>query len=217
MAAELDASTERIISYLNDKFDVPINAVFFSIFEDHGDRYLSRAWMIDPGETQENAATSSNGAKEPWNGEFYISFGVNQHRNWRDAVRYGFITAGGGLWYTRTMHQLKEGSRVWINIPKVGYVGVGKVTGTVIKAIDYRINDKGLEELDTNTDYSLPRFHDNDDDCEYLVPINWEKAVTESEAVFETGFFGNQNTVAKPKTIKWQHTIERLKELWDIK
>jgi len=32
VAAALDASTERIITYLNDKFDVPINAVFFKVF-----------------------------------------------------------------------------------------------------------------------------------------------------------------------------------------
>jgi hypothetical protein len=36
VAAELDASTERIINYLNDKANVAVNAVFFSVFEDGG-------------------------------------------------------------------------------------------------------------------------------------------------------------------------------------
>ena len=72
VAAELDASTERIINYLNDKA-VPVNAVFSKVFEDEGRQYLSRAWMIDPGVTQERAAVAS--AKEPWNNEYYVSFG----------------------------------------------------------------------------------------------------------------------------------------------
>lgn len=34
VAAELDASTERIINYLNDKASIAVNAVFFSVFQD---------------------------------------------------------------------------------------------------------------------------------------------------------------------------------------
>lgn len=217
VAAELDASTERIITYLNDKFDVPINAVFFKVFEDCGNRYLSRAWMIDPGETQENAAISSAGEKEPWNGEFYISFGVDDNRDWDDAQRYGFIGAGGGVWYTRTLSQLKEGDRVWVNNPGIGYLGVGLVTGTVVRATDFLIDDKPLDGLDTKVDYAKPYFTDIDDDrAEYIVPVEWIKTVPIRNAVSEAGFFGNQNTVAKPKSKKWQHTVERLKSVWEV-
>lgn len=218
VAAELDASTERIITYLNDKFDVPINAVFFKVFEDGGNRYLSRAWMIDPGETQENAATSSAGEKEPWNGEYYVSFGEGENRNWDDATRYGFISAGGGVWYTRTLSQLKEGDRVWVNNPGVGYLGVGVVIGTVMRAIDFRVNEKSLAELDTKVDYRKPNFTEGEDDlAEYVVPIKWIKTFPVTQSVTEAGFFGNQNTVAKPRSKKWLHTIDRLKALWNLK
>jgi hypothetical protein len=40
------------------------------------EQLLSRAWMIDPGETQASAAatnTVKGKGKEPWNGEFYVS------------------------------------------------------------------------------------------------------------------------------------------------
>jgi hypothetical protein len=30
------------------------------------------------------------------------------------------------------------------------------------------------------------------------------------------GLFGNQNTVCKPTTPKWTHTVERLKQVWRI-
>jgi hypothetical protein len=54
-------------------------------------------------------------------------------------------------------------------------------------------------------------FADNSDCCDYFVPINWIQTVPETEAVHETGFFGNQNTVCKPMTPKWRATVDRLK------
>jgi len=57
----------------------------------------------------------------------------------------------------------------------------------------------------------LPKAKDNPDKAEYLVRVKWIKTVPENEAVKEKGFFGNQNTVARPRTPKWDHTVERLK------
>ncbi|MEZ5521990.1 MAG: hypothetical protein R3F08_11030 [Dokdonella sp.] len=117
VASELDASTERIIGYLNAR-DIPINVLFFQVFQHGDDLLLSRAWMIDPGETQANVATArrSGGEKEPWNSEFYVSYG--SQRSWEDARKYGFISAGGGRWYSQTLRMLSPGDRVWVNIPK---------------------------------------------------------------------------------------------------
>ena len=95
VASELDPSTERIINYLNPR-DIAIDAVFFQIFQHGEDQLLSRAWLIDPGETQANVASSSGtkGQKEPWNGEYYVSYGAD--RSWGEARQYGFISGGGG-------------------------------------------------------------------------------------------------------------------------
>lgn len=106
VASELDASTERIINYLNNRHGVGINAVFFSAFSDADAQYLSRAWMIDPQETQQ--LVSTRGSNEPWNGEFYVSFGEGGRRDWEDARKHGFISAGGGSWYSNTLNMLSE-------------------------------------------------------------------------------------------------------------
>ena len=111
VASELDDSTERIVAYLNAK-DIPINVLFFQVFQHGPDQLLSRAWMIDPVETQVNAATKSQGESEPWNGEFYVSFGDGEARSWEEARRCGFISGGGGLWYSRTLQLLSPGDRV---------------------------------------------------------------------------------------------------------
>jgi hypothetical protein len=35
-------------------------------------------------------------------------------------------------------------------------------------------------------------------------------------AFAETGLFGNQNSVCKPRTEKWGHTVSRLKQAWKL-
>src|SRR5207237_9538812 len=47
---------------------------------------------------------------------------------------------------------------------------------------------------------------------EYFVPVEWAQTLPLDKAVNEIGLFRNQNTVCAPKTPKWRHTIERLKE-----
>ena len=141
VAASLDDSTERIINYLNAR-DIAINVIFFQVFQSGPQQLLSRAWLIDPGETQVNAATSSPsrtpGDKEPWNGEFYVSYGSN--RSWDDARQYGYISGGGGSWYSQTLRLLSPGDRVWVNIPKTGYVGVGRVLEPVQTASEFKVS-----------------------------------------------------------------------------
>ncbi len=209
VAAELDASTERIINYLNDKANIAVNAVFFSVFEDAGNQYLSRSWMIDPGETEERAINI--GQKEDWNGEFYSSFGdIGDGRSWKDAMKYGFISAGAGRWYSKTLFKLKAGDRVWVNIPKTGYVGVAEVTGKATIADEFLNSDMDLAGSYQRSDEV------GEDAAEYFVPVTWITSVPKNKAVNEVGLFGNQNSVAQPRTPKWNHTVKRLKEVWKI-
>jgi len=217
VASELDSSTERIVEYLSDSL-IPINVIFFTVFEENSTRYISRTWMIDPQETVENATTAVKD-KEPWNGEFYVSFGEGENRSWEDALKYGFISGGGGDWYSRTLNQLSVGDRVWANIPRVGYVGVGIVTETAKKADEVFFVDKGelktIYQLSHNAKYYKENL--DDVDCaEYMVKVNWIQTEKSNKAVSEIGFFGNQNTVCKPRTAKWIHTINRLKDVWRI-
>jgi hypothetical protein len=128
VAASIDDSTERIVAYLSDR-DIPINVLCFQVFAFGSDQLLSRAWLLDPVRTQVSAAATPAGPSEPWNGEFYSSFGHGKERSWADAVQYGFICGGGGSWYSKTLQLLGPGDRVWVKIPGEGFVGVGRATG----------------------------------------------------------------------------------------
>src|SRR6056297_1624111 len=147
VAAELDASSERIVNYLNDR-GLAINVLFFQVFDHEDTQLLSRAWLIDPGEVQVQAAsTGRRGEKEPWNGEYYVSFGADETRNWDEAVRYGFVSGGGGTWYSNSLRMLNEGDHIWAKIPGKGFVGVGRVTGSRIPASDFFIEGKPALEM----------------------------------------------------------------------
>ena len=47
-------------------------------------------------------------------------------------------------------------------------------------------------------------------------PVSWLHKVPEVNSVNEVGLFGNQNSVARPRTPKWVHTVKRLKEIWHL-
>jgi len=214
VASSLDGSTERIVSYLSDH-EVPINVLFFQVFA-HGDQQLlSRSWLLNPLRTQVIAATTPTEPSEPWNGEFYCSFGEGEARSWTEAVRYGFVCGGGGPWYSRTLKLLAPGDRVWVKIPDVGFVGVGRVTGRSQPASEFVVptpdgQRPALRVLSGATYHR--EFADDPDHCEYFVPVRWAQTREKAQAFYDTGLFGNQNTVCKPTTPKWRATVERLKE-----
>lgn len=213
VASSLDPSTERIVNYLNE-MDVAINVIFFQVFQDEPNQYLSRAWLIDPVETETKATAGSAGAKGEWNGEYYGSFGHGETRDWNEAVKYGFFCGGGGAWYSRTLHLLSPGDRIWVNIPSTGYVGVGRVTGEAVRANEFQVEtDEGPRPFleIAHADYHRA-YADDEERAEYFVPVKWIDTKPVSQAVSEIGFFGIQHTVARPKSHKWQHTIVRLKQ-----
>lgn len=213
VAEDLDPTTERIVTYLQEDYEVDINAVFFRVFEDEGREYLTRAWLSEPTALDDTPFRSS--AKGEWNGEFYVSFGVGLHRRWSDAKRYGFVSAGGGPWYVNTLKRLQPGDRVWVNVPGTGYVGVGRVVAAAVPFQEFMISENGASRRLTELEIEAPEMFD-EEHGEEVVAVDWIRAVDQQDAVRELGFFGNQNTVAQPRVEKWGQTVDRLKELWRV-
>ena len=214
VAASLDESSERIVGYLNER-NIPINVLCFQIFGHGTEQLLSRTWLLDPVHTQVSATSSPDGPIEPWNGEFYSSFGHDLSRSWVDAVEFGFISGGGGAWYSRTLQLLNPDDRVWVKVPRYGFVGVGRVTGRAQPASTFLVRTPEGERpiLDVAKRGTYHReWVDDPERCEYFVPVDWLQAVPLDKAVQEIGLFGNQNTVCKPTTPKWRSTVDRLKE-----
>lgn len=216
VAAELDASSERIVNYLRG-FDVPVNAVFFSYLEDDGRRYLARSWLTaSDDETPTPVKGSKKSKRAAWNGlDWYVSYGGN--RNWEDARRFNFIAAGGGKFYSQTMRSLPEGARVWVNLPGTGYVAVGRTLAPAHRWTDAMVKvGEGWVKLSEQDLAGTPHPHfdsHNDDLAEWVVPVEWLDARPEQDAYWEKGMFASQHSACK---LRQEFTLERLADHFNV-
>ncbi|MBC9935497.1 MULTISPECIES: hypothetical protein [unclassified Leucobacter] len=214
IASSLDASSERIVTYLRG-FGVPINAVFFTYLEDDDRRYLARSWLATSEEGVAGSSAKSTSKRAAWNGlDWYVSFGGG--RAWEDARKYGFVSAGGGKFYTQTIRALPVGARVWVNIPQTGYVGVGVVTGAAMEFADAILDEPG-EKLALSDQALIGTYTHSGattvDDSEWVVPAQWIGTVDEQSAYWEKGLFANQNSACK---LRQEFTLDRLTEHFGV-
>lgn len=178
--------------------------MFFRHFHDNGASYLARTWLVSQEvEAAPRPLAKSRRTREPWNGhDWYVSFGEESGRRvWQDARSYGFVSAGGGEWYSRSLRNLPLGARVFVCIPKSGYVGIGRVTGSVARFSDAVVTVDGqqeqLAELSLAGTYLHNERGDTDETAEYVVPVQWEATVPASQAIWKRGLFANQNSACK--------------------
>lgn len=142
--------------------------------------------------------------------DVYVNFNTDRNsRHWDDAVKYGFLSGGGTSRNRRAMESLQPGERVWVNIRGSGFVGVGRVLTNARPALDFRINNVPILSR-TRGDYRR-QWANDPDKCEYFVSVRWLDTLPLDNGIKEKGLFGNQNTVCRPTSSKWRHTVDRLK------
>lgn len=203
VAAELDDSSERIIRYLQDKHEIDINAVFFSVYRVSGQEMLVRAWLADPVETQERAERKE---VAPWSGIWYVNHTAD--RDWEERRKYGFISAGGAPRYFESLRRLQIGDTMVVYQKQTGYLGVGKVRATSVPADEFKIPDG--RPLMAVAPGVRGRAEDNG---ERVVGIDWLTTVPVAEAKTFTGAFANQNVVCKLRHVP---TLEFLKQHFSV-
>lgn len=211
VATSLDPATQRIVRFLNESYDVPINAVFFQHFQDGQTGYLARTWLVDD-DQQGTASPKTKKTREAWNGrDWGVTFGTNNYeRSWDDAVQYGFVSAGGGRWYSQTLRNLPLGARIFVNVPGSGYVGIGEVVGPAQRFDAATVTVDGeetlLSALPLAADYR--RVGDESDDiAEWVVPVQWEATRPQADGFWVKGMRGNQNSAFR---LYQQFTIDQV-------
>jgi hypothetical protein len=161
-------------------------------------------------------------AKGPplWNGhDFYVSFGENEQRSWDEAVEFGFVSAGGGEWYTKSLRQLEPGHRIFVYISKGngvgGYVGVGTVVGPAILAKEFEVEHGGrrVPYLEVTASPGASQHRDDPALAEWVVPVAWTATRSRSEAIKDSDFFANQNSAVK---LTHGYTLERLSQEFEV-
>lgn len=222
VASELDAASDRIVSYLAEQYNVPINAVFFRHFADGDAEYLARTWLIAPEDVEIRQSRPRSATKvRPWNGQdFYVVLGrveEGAHR-WAAGRKYGFVGAGGGAWYSKPLRNLTPGKRVFAYVGGAGYVGVGEVVGEMMPLRDLTVPMNGVDVRVVDQDEVVGEVRDravsaDEDLTEYAVPVRWIAQRDVSDAVSERGLFASQVTVCK---LRDERTIEVISEALDL-
>ena len=135
---------------------------------------------------------------------------------WDDCRKYGYISGGGGKFYSQTLDHLFLGARVFVNIPGTGFVGVGEVAGTSTPVTEFRVSVDGVETpiLEAPLEASnVGKKKDDPELREYMVRVKWIREVPREQAHWEKSLFANQHTACK---LRNQFTIERLAQHFDL-
>jgi len=213
VASQLDSASDRIIKFLAETYEVPINAVFFRHFKDGDSNYLARSWLIDPQEVENIKARSPHSKRRSWNGrDFYVNLGRSMgDGRWKIARQYGFLNAGHGSRFWKPLRYLKPGNRVFAYVGGgVGYVGIGEVTGTMIPAREARVDINGQSELLVDqpdlADWKEGAISDDPEITEMVVPVRWLK--TRDQGYREKGLFAFQGVVCKLRDTRTIEAVE---------
>jgi len=66
VASNIDDSTERIIHYLSENYDIPINALTFQFFKDGDAEYLGRVFLLDPEISESKLGKTGTKKRRPY-------------------------------------------------------------------------------------------------------------------------------------------------------
>jgi hypothetical protein len=202
IASKLDPSSQRIVRYLSETYDIAINTAFFTVFDDDGKTLLATDWLLDQAEVVERSEAK---AKGPWSGLWYVNIGDGPNRSWDDMQRYGFIAAGGGEKYSGPLNRLHPGDRIVAYQPGAGYVGYGIVAAASVNVSDFKTESGPLLEQKL-AQPGMARPGQDVALAEHVVGVDWIKKVPIAEAKKFDGIFSNPNIVCKlrdPKTIDY--------------
>jgi hypothetical protein len=158
--------------------------------------------------------------------DYYVRYLGGAERDWEECRRYGFVSGAGEL-VRSNMRLLEPGDRVWVYAPKYGdrrgphgYVGVGIVNAAAVPLVEFTapVENGGAKRLvDLPTKVAKRAIHAlTPRKAEHVVGVTWEKTVPLSDAVYEKGFFTNQNVVARPRASRWSDTLDVLRPRFGI-
>lgn len=232
--AALDASTgllttrevtaHHVHSWTDDDINERTTAVVEDVLAVWPAPEMSR--VVDGRKRASDVGTTATGrggsedadSEDEWNGrDWYVNIGEHGGtRCWEDAMRYGFVSGGGGNRYSRTLRRLPVGSRVFAYLPGSGYVGVGVVLAEAVRfdqaVVTVDGGERPLRDLPLETSYRHPG-DEADDMGEWVVPVRWEHVVGRSDAVRTPGMFANQNTAVK---LRQRFTVDALEEAFGL-
>jgi hypothetical protein len=145
-------------------------------------------------------------------GVYFINVDNAPHREWEDWRKYGFLASGYGRKFSSQLDRLEIDSIAAAYKKRKknvgGYVGIARVIGKPVPASDFRYQGHPLRPRMLVGPELLHDAQD-DDKCEYLVPVEWIKHVPKEDARFrhKPKLFASPSIVVslsgQPKTLEF--------------
>ncbi|MDO5368456.1 hypothetical protein [Kocuria sp.] len=168
-----------------------------------------------------------------WNGrDWYVACGNERvetslrrehiSRLWEDFIDYGFISGGGGKRYSSAIGRLPIGARIFVHIPKRGYVGVGETLEEALPTDEAFVHVKGgrrsFADLrnEMRAQYIHPHLEGipNEEVREFVVPVRWLAVHSRDNAFWEKGMYAARTVVTR---LKHPETLEKLGHHFSLK
>jgi hypothetical protein len=146
----------------------------------------------------EPAQQPSNPQRGRWSGYWFVNVGDGPTRCWEDCLRYGFVSAGQGQQYSKSISQLRIGDKVFAYINKFGYVGRGEVNAAAVMVNQFIVRGTSRKLLELPlTEPNIAANAGNKWLSEWVVGITWQKTFRREEAKFLKGVPVYRNIVCR--------------------
>jgi hypothetical protein len=130
----------------------------------------------------------------------FVNIGEPKHSNgtkraWDRCVTYGFVSAGWGSLYRQSMERIRPGAIIYAYSSGCGYLGVGTALEPAMPLRMFDIDGVLLQDMgiipDEDRSSESAFFHSLDDDqmCEWVVRVKWEKTLPRDQAINKSGLF----------------------------
>ncbi|MDF1591856.1 MAG: GIY-YIG nuclease family protein [Desulfobacterales bacterium] len=106
-------------------------------------------------------------------------------RKWEDCIKYGFLCAGGGNKWIDLIKSLNVGDILVVYLTGKGFVGIGRVKAKAVPAIDFKVKEKPILNINTLGKYDGNK--NNLNNCQYMAKIKWIKTLDRDAAVKASG------------------------------
>lgn len=121
------------------------------------------------------------------NGLYYVNVGQGPHRRWEDCRKFGFLSAGQDVKYSKPLQALNPGDIVAAYLKRKGYVGIGRVLERATRVLDFRIDGKPLER---NLLVQPGLFnHADNEKTEFLIRVKWLNSFEGGNAKWQPGLY----------------------------
>jgi len=106
-------------------------------------------------------------------------------RNWDDMKKHGFVCAGSDKKWIDLIKRLNKDDILVMYLTGKGYIGIGRVSGEAVPAVDFKVKRKSILDIQTLGQYDKDK--NNLNKCQYMAKVEWIRKLDRENAIEASG------------------------------